>query len=250
MGILNVTIDSFSDGGKYIELEKALRRALEMEKEGADIIDIGGESSGPGSKGINQETELKRTIPLIKEIRKHSKIPISIDTTKAEIASQAIEAGANMINDVSAMRGDKQMAKVAAEKGCPIILMYSKDPSARTTVKETSYDDVLESIKEFLQERIKTARDMGIKRENIIIDPGMGHFISANPKYSLEVIARLSELKELGHPILIGLSRKSFLGGEIEDRDKIGLPLTTIAYLNGASIIRTHNVKMLCQQWN
>lgn len=251
MGILNLTPDSFSDGGKFNNLKSALKRAKEIEKQGADILDIGGEGTGPKSKNISLEEELKRVIPILKILRKHIKIPISIDTYKSEVAKQALENGADLINDVTALRGDKKMAEVIAKYGCPVILMYAKDSTARTTIKNKQYKDVIKAIKDFLKTRVKYAKKAGIK--NIIIDPGMGHFVSSLPQYSLEIISRLKELKFLKYPILIGISRKSFLGGEIKDRDKKALPLTAIAVQHGASIIRTHNVKAtvkICQQCN
>ena len=251
MGIINVTPDSFSDGGKYNIATKALRRALEMEKEGADIIDIGGESTGPNSTNVTTEEELRRVIPVIKLIRKHSKLPISIDTYKAEVARQALESGANIINDVTGLRGDINMAKIAAKYECPIIIMHSKDHSPRTTTKNKHYKNVIEEIKKFLTKQIEYAKSNGIKKKNIIIDPGMGNFISKIPKYSFEILAKLYELKKMGYSILIGISHKSFLGGSIEQREQKALALSAIAYLNGASIIRTHDVKntRLCLQW-
>ncbi len=250
MGILNLTPDSFSDGGEFNTIEKALRKVSKLEKEGADIIDIGGESTGPGSKDVSLEKELNRVIPLLREIRKHTKLPISIDTYKSQVAKKALEEGADMINDVTALRGDPSLAKVIAHYKCPIILMYSKDKTARTTLKEVHYKDVIKTIKAFLRKQINFAHEHNIK--NIIIDPGMGQFISSIPKYSFEIIARLNELKSLKHKILIGISRKSFLGGELTKRDEKSAALSTIAYLNGASIIRTHNIKETrsCLTWN
>lgn len=245
MGILNVTPDSFSDGGKYNTLEKAIKKAIELEQEGADIIDVGGESTGPNSKKITLEEELLRTIPVIKALRKITKLPISIDTYKSEVANQALLNGANMINDVTALRSDKKMAKIAKKHNCPIIMTYSKDNSPRTTIKEKSYKDVIKTIKEFFKNQILYAKKQGIKSGNIIIDPGMGQFISAIPRFSYEIIARLSELKTMGFFICIGISNKSFLMGKMETRDKKAKPLSVIAYLNGASIIRTHDVKGL-----
>ncbi len=252
MGILNVTPDSFSDGGKFNTIEKAVKRAKQIESEGADMIDIGGESTGPNSQNISLEEELKRVIPVIKRIRQISKLPISIDTYKSEVAAQALENGANLINDVTALRGDKNMAKIVSKYNCPIILMYSKDKTPRTTKETIEYKDILKTIKIFLKNRIKYAEKQGIKKSQIIIDPGMGAFISGIPKYSFEIIAKLKELKELGLPILIGISRKSFLGGRIETRDNKSSTLSAIAYLNGADIIRTHNIKAQreCLKWN
>ncbi|MEK7085667.1 MAG: dihydropteroate synthase [Patescibacteria group bacterium] len=257
MGILNVTPDSFSDGGKFNSIEKALKRAKEIEEEGADIIDIGGESTGPNSQNVSLKEELNRVIPVIKRLRQISKLPISIDTYKSEVAKQALENGANIINDVTALRGDKNMAKIAAKYNCPIILMYSKDNSPRTTKKAVEYKDVMNTIKTFLKSRIKYAKQQGIKNSQIIIDPGMGAFVSGIPEYSFEIIAKLNQLKSLKFPILIGISRKSFLGGEIGTRDSKSAALSAIAYLNGADIIRTHDIqstkqilKHICQQWN
>lgn len=252
MGILNVTPDSFSDGGKYFTPKRALKRALEMENEGADIIDIGGESTGPNSKDVTIEEELRRVIPVIKLIRKHTKLPISIDTYKSEVAQKSLEAGANIINDVTGLRGDKNMAKVAAKYKCKIIIMFSKDATQRTTIKTRHYKNVVLEIKKFLKKQIGYAKRSGIKNDNIIIDPGMGNFISKIPGYSFEIIAKLHELKKLGFPILVGMSHKSFLGGTTAEREKKALSLSAIAYINGASIIRTHDVKntRLCLQWS
>ncbi|MFH1533585.1 MAG: dihydropteroate synthase [Nitrospirota bacterium] len=245
MGILNVTPDSFSDGGSFNTLEKALKRAKELKKQGADILDIGGESTGPGSKHVSLEEELKRVIPIIKELRKITKLPISIDTYKSEVATQALDAGANMVNDVTALRGDQKMASVIAEYKCPVILMYSKDPTPRTTVKKVKYKNIIKTIKDFLKKQISYAKKHGISNSQIIIDPGMGQFISALPEYSYEIIARLHELKTLGYPILIGPSRKSFLGGTMDSRAEKGTVVSAIAYSAGASIIRTHDIKQI-----
>jgi len=245
MGILNVTPDSFSDGGVCFSLNKAISRAKEMIKEGADIIDVGGESSGPNSVFVSEEEELKRVIPVIKKIapicKKH-KVLISIDTYKSEVARQAVKAGASIINDVTALRGDPKMAKAAAELNVPIILMYSKDSTARTTRCEKKYKDVVKNVMEFLEKQIKYARDAGIKKENIIIDPGMGAFISAIPEYSFEILRRLFEFKKLGCEILIGTSRKSFLPGTLNQRLIPSLIANMVAVKNGARILRVHDV--------
>lgn len=239
MGILNVTPDSFSDGGKYMNPGLAFARARQMIEEGADIIDIGGESSGPGSADVLPEEELCRVIPVIKSIKGRL---ISIDTYKAEIARQAIFAGARMVNDVTALRGDPALAAVIAETGVPVALMYSKDTSARTTRVKKRYRDVVKTILEFLKERIDFALSQGIKREQIIIDPGMGAFISTDPKYSFEILQRLVEFKKLGCQILVGTSRKSFLPGKIEERLEPTLAANLLAIQNGADIIRVHDV--------
>ncbi len=243
MGILNLTPDSFSDGGSFNTTQKAIKRAKEMEEQGADIIDIGGESTGPGSKNISLEQELKRTIPILKKIRKHTNLPVSIDTYKAEVARQALEEGANIINDITALRGDPQMTTIASKYKCPIVLMYSKDNSPRTTTKKIEYKDVIATIKTFFRKQFKVAKKHKVSSNQIIIDPGMGQFISSIPKYSYEIIARLSELTTSKNKILIGISRKSFLGNQIETRLEKGLIASAIAYLNGASILRTHDIR-------
>lgn len=243
MGILNMTPDSFSDGAKFNNLSKALKRIKEMEQEGADIIDIGGESTGPNSKDVSLEEERKRVIPILKEALKITKLPISIDTYKSEIAEECLSLGASIINDVTALRGDKNMGKIIAKYKVPLIIMYSKDPTARTTQTEKKYKNVIETIKKFLKQQIRIAKKSGIKDSQIIIDPGMGNFISKIPKYSFEILNNLNKLKILKKPICIGASRKSFLGGKMEERDIKGEMVSAIAYLNGASIIRTHDVK-------
>ncbi|MFH1720482.1 MAG: dihydropteroate synthase [Patescibacteria group bacterium] len=247
MGVLNVTPDSFSDGGKFLNPDnpdKAVAHAMKMIKEGADIIDIGGESTGPGSKNVSIKEELERVIPVIKAIRKKDgEIAISIDTYKAKVAEEALKAGANMINDVTAMRSDSKMVDLVKKTGVPVCLMYSKDSTARTTKKNVKYDDVIQHIGRFLQKRIFLAENKGVKPEQIIIDPGMGVFVSGDPKYSFEILARLGEFKSLGYPILIGPSRKSFLGGKMRDRREGTLAASLVAMMNGASIIRVHDVK-------
>ncbi|MFC1655462.1 dihydropteroate synthase [Patescibacteria group bacterium] len=247
MGILNVTPDSFSDGGKFNLEDQAVKRFEEMIEEGADIIDIGGESTGPGSQDVSLKEELERVIPILQRVRKISDVWISVDTYKAKVAKQALDAGANMINDVLAFRGDARMLDVVKESDVPIVLMYSKDPTGRTTGKEKNYEDVVEHIKIFLEERIKLAEQNGIKKERIIVDPGQGAFVSSDPKYSLQILDRLQEFKTLGVPILIGSSRKSVVGQTLNlplhQRLEGSLACAAVAVMNGASIIRAHDVK-------
>lgn len=242
MGILNITPDSFSDGGKFMTLEEAIKQAKKMIEEGVDILDIGGESTGPNSKFVTQEEELLRVIPVIKAIREFSEIPISIDTYKANVALEAIKSGADMINDVTALREDQKMADVVKKSKCPVIMMYSKDSSPRTTIKDKKYTDVMQTIKKFFEERLKYAKTKGIKGDQIILDPGMGQFISNLPHYSFEIIAKLQEFEIFKKPILVGFSRKSFLKDEIPSREEKEKALSAIAYINGANIIRTHDV--------
>lgn len=249
MGILNVTPDSFSDGGEFEGVERAVARAREMVEEGATIIDIGGESTGPGSLDVKLEEELERVIPVVRAVSEAlPEVLISVDTWKAEVARQAIEAGAGMVNDVTALRGDSGMARVVAEARVPVILMYSKDATARTSKKAVEYEDVMATVIEFLKERVAAAEAGGVTRAQIILDPGMGAFVSTFPKYSLEILERLNELVSLDYPVLVGASRKSFIreiwGGEKpEDRLEGSLEAAKMAAQNGASILRVHDVK-------
>lgn len=249
LAILNTTPDSFSDGGKHNTPTKALKKALQLLKDGVDIIDIGGQSTAPNAPKISTAEELARTIPIIKALRAKTKAPISIDTTNAQVAQKALQAGATIINDVSALRADRRMASVAAKANCQIILMYSKD-SKQTTIHPKQYRDIIQTIAAFFTKRIAYAKAQGINPKNIILDPGLGHFISADPKYSYEIIARLPELKAKfpKHKFLLGISRKSFLGGPIEERDNRGLPLQILAAHLGADYLRTHEVKELKNQ--
>ena len=234
MGVLNVTPDSFSDGGRFCSADKAVSCAKEMFSDGAAIIDIGGESTGPGSQDVSLDEELARVIPVITAVRKElPDVFISIDTCKFAVAQKAIEAGADMINDVTAGRNDMQIL----DMNVPIVLMYSKDDTPRTTKENVQYDDVMRTIVTFLEGRIAVA-----KSKQIIVDPGMGAFVSGDPKYSFEILKKLAELKSLGLPILVGASRKSFLGGEVSDRLESSTSAAVLAVNNGAKIIRAHNV--------
>ncbi len=248
MGILNVTPDSFYDGGQFEGVRRAGERAREMIVEGADIIDIGGESTGPGSSDVSLEEELRRVVPVIEAISdQRSAIRMSIDTYKAEVARQALKSGANMVNDVMAGRGDPEMFRVIAQAGCSYVMMRSKDNSPRTTKADTQYADVMKTIHAFFEERLEEALKAGIKKEQIILDPGLGHFVSSDPKYSFEILERLEELQDLGCPLLVSPSRKSFTAGPEnfppEKRLENTLIATKIAIAHGASIIRTHDVR-------
>lgn len=259
MGVVNVTPNSFSDGGKFLDPAAAIAHARQLLEEGADIVDVGGESTGPGSVDVSVEEELRRVIPVIKGIAamqshrsridgaslKPVKVTISIDTYKSEVAREAIKAGARMVNDVTALRGDLAMARAVAEAGIPIILMYSKDATARTTRNPLHYDDVVKTVYEFLQTRTEYAIAAGISRENIIIDPGMGAFVSGEARYSYELLERLREFESLGFSILVGVSRKSFLPGALNERLAPGLAANELAVKNGASFLRVHDVAAL-----
>ncbi len=248
MGVVNVTPDSFSDGGDFYKQEDAEKQIKKLIKYGADIIDIGGESTGPNSQGVSLEDEMKRVKPIIDFIVKnklYKKAEFSIDTYKAPVARYALENGFTIVNDVTALRGDPDIVDVLVEYQPRVILMYSKDQTPRTTTENMQYADVIASIKSFLIGQIVVLLDAGFPEENIILDPGMGMFISADPKYSFEIIERLPELKQMGYPICVGVSRKSFLGGKLKDREIPSAEWSIRAIKNGADIVRTHNVTLL-----
>ncbi len=247
VAILNVTPDSYYDGGQLLNTSALLQKAKEAVDGGADILEIGGESTGPESKEVPEETEKSRVLPALRALR--SAFPsawIAIDTTKAQVAEAALSIGADMINDISAGRADPAMFSCIAKHGCPYVMMYAKDPTPRTTRTEMQYDDVMKAIREFLTERIALARQSGIEKSQLILDPGLGHFVSSNPKYSFEILSRLVEITDLG-PILVSPSRKSFLAGKQNLPPSERLPATLEASLlavkNGASLIRTHDPK-------
>jgi dihydropteroate synthase len=244
MGILNLTPDSFSDGGKFLKKEDALRHAQEMEKEGADIIDVGGESTRPGARTVSLKEELRRVIPLIRELRKKIRIPISIDTRKAKVAKEAIENGANIINDVSALRYDPDMFRVAKKYRVPIIIMHMKG-TPRSMQNSPQYRDVISEIYAFFEKTIQKMVQEGIDENKIIIDPGIG--FGKTLEHNLQILRRLREFKSLGRPILVGPSRKSFIGQILNlpvDRRLNGtLASCACAIMNGADILRVHDVR-------
>jgi dihydropteroate synthase len=245
MGILNVTPDSFSDGGQFSHQETAIKQALAMIDRGADIIDIGGQSTRPGAKQITLEEELQRVIPIIKEIRELSDIPISIDTTRATVAQEAIEMGADIVNDISSGTFDRAMLSTVAKLQVPIILMHIKG-TPETMQNFTDYQDLIGEIKLFFQAKIEEAIELGIKKEHIIIDPGIG--FAKNYEQNLEILRNIQQLKTLGFPILIGTSRKSFIGkilNQENPQDRIWGTAATCSYAitQGANILRVHDVK-------
>ena len=244
MGILNVTADSFYDGGQYLKKGEAVKKALQMAEDGADIIDVGGESSRPGSKPVSPEEELKRVIPVIKEAAKKTDAAISVDTTKAEVARQAIDAGAQIVNDISAMRFDPAMAEVCAKTKVGVILMHTRGTPV-TMQMDVKYDDLISEIFNHLKERVSFAVKAGIKKERIAVDPGIGFGKGAED--NLKIIKRLSEFKSIGRPVVLGTSRKSFIGKVLglDVKDRLEGTIATIAagILNGASIVRVHDVK-------
>ncbi len=244
MGILNVTPDSFSDGNKYLNADKAVERALEMIVQGADIIDIGGESTRPGAKRISAEVELKRVIPIIKELRNNSDILISIDTTKAEVAKEALQAGASILNDVSALQFDADMIGVLQNfPEVPVVLMHMQG-TPETMQDDPHYEDVIEEILNFFEERINYCEVNGISRKRIVIDPGIG--FGKRQEDNLNILKKISEFKCLGVPIILGASRKSFIGNiydsDMEGRLAGSLAATAFAFQNNIEIIRVHDV--------
>jgi dihydropteroate synthase len=245
MGILNVTPDSFSDGNQYFDADKAVERALEMMTQGTDIIDIGGESTRPGAIKVNAESELERIIPVIKKLRKKSDIPISIDTTKAVVAKKALQAGASILNDISALQFDADMINVLQNfPEVPVLLMHMQG-TPETMQVNPHYDDVIEEILSFFEERINFCEKNGIFRERIIIDPGIG--FGKRQEDNLIILKKISEFKCLGVPIMLGASRKSFIGN-IYDSDATerltgSLASTAFAFQNRIEIIRVHDVQ-------
>lgn len=245
MGVVNVTPDSFSDGGLYFTPERAIVHAKDLEKAGADIVDIGGESSRPSSQPISLEEELRRVVPVIKAIAPELKIPISIDTYKAKVAQAAIEAGAKIVNDISALRFDEDMAKVVADYKTPVVLMHMKGTPKDMQINPY-YENVLQEVYDFLAERIDYALTQGIDKVQIAIDPGIG--FGKRLEDNLRLIKHLSFFKTLGRPILLGPSRKTFIGKvlniEVPAQRDIGtLGVVALATLLGVDIIRVHAVK-------
>jgi dihydropteroate synthase len=249
MGVLNVTPDSFSDGGLFLDADAAVTRALEMEHAGADILDIGGESTRPGSQGVSAEEELRRILPVLEKLRGKIKIPISVDTSKSEVAEAAAAAGAEILNDVTALQNDPRIADVARRRKLPLILMHMRG-RPRTMQKGPFAKDVVRDVLAGLGKAVAIARRAGVAKSQIIIDPGIGFGKSYSQNF--ELLARLPELAKLGFPILIGTSRKSFIGRALE-----GSPRATVAkperiwgtaatvaasILQGAHIVRVHDV--------
>jgi dihydropteroate synthase len=245
MGVVNVTPDSFSDGGKYLSVQAAIDRALELESEGADFVDIGGESSRPGSEFISATEELKRIIPVIKGLQGKLNIPISVDTLKAEVAEKAIVAGAEIINDISAMTFDQRMAYVISDSKAAVVLMHMKGIPKTMQEGAISYADLMGDIVRHLSEQIEIAYSHGIGSEKIVVDPGVG--FGKRVQDNLAIIRNLSELKIFGLPILTGVSRKSFIGyitnvGPPAERLEGTAAAITASILKGSHIVRVHDV--------
>ena len=244
MGILNVTPDSFSDGNRYNDVSRAVERALQMEADGADIIDIGGESTRPSAPPVSAEEELARVVPVVERLSGCLRIPLSIDTYKAAVAREALRAGAEIINDISGLTFDAQMAEVVAAAGSGLVLMHTRGTPVEMQ-KDTSYGDLVAEVRAHLGAALACAEARGIPRERIILDPGLG--FGKSTRGNLELVSHLQELVSLGRPVLVGPSRKSFigtvLGREVHERLFGTAATVAISVANGATVIRVHDVK-------
>ena len=237
MGILNVTPDSFSDGGSYTSIDKAMEQAEKMIQQGADIIDVGGESTRPGHVQIGDEEEIKRVVPVIREIKKKFDIPVSIDTYKSVVAKAALEAGADLLNDIWGFRYDEKMAELAAEYDVPVCLMHNRD--------NLDYDDFMEDVKKDLQISLDIAEKYGIKKENIMLDPGVG--FGKTYEQNLMVMNHLEEIVDMGYPVLLGTSRKSVIGLTldlpVDEREEGTLATSVLGAIKGCQFVRVHDVE-------
>jgi dihydropteroate synthase len=244
MGIVNVTPDSFYDGGKRLDTARAAADGFEMIESGAEILDIGGESTRPGAQPVSLDEELRRVLPVIGELRKGSSVPISVDTSKEAVARAALDAGADIVNDISALRFDPAMTALVAREGVPVILMHMQGVP-RTMQREPHYQDVIREVRDFLAERIRAAKQAGIAQEQIIIDPGIG--FGKTLAHNLALLKNLQLLNSLGQPLLVGVSRKAFIGNILnaagpEDRLEGSVAAAVSAALSGANILRVHDV--------
>ncbi|MDP3038477.1 MAG: dihydropteroate synthase [Deltaproteobacteria bacterium] len=248
MGALNVTPDSFSDGGHFFDREKAIEEGLRLAQGGADILDIGGESTRPGAKPLDAEEEKRRVIPLIRTLVQKIDIPISVDTRKASVAEKALETGAEMINDISALRFDERMAEVVARWKVPVVLMHMRG-NPETMQLDTHYDDFLGEILSFFRERVAFAESRGIPADQIVLDPGIGFGKSLEEQHNLILLKYLQSFKVLEKPLLIGTSRKAFIGKILglppQEREEGTMATVAVAILNGANIVRVHEVERM-----
>jgi dihydropteroate synthase len=244
VGIVNVTPDSFSDGGRHFDAADAVAAARRMAAEGAALVDVGGESTRPGSEGVPLDEELRRVVPVLEQVA--GELPVSIDTSKAEVARRALALGAVLVNDVTALRADPELAGVVADGGAYVCLVHMLG-EPRTMQDDPRYEDVVADVARFLEERLAFAVAQGIPEERVALDPGIG--FGKTVEHNLELLARLDELTALGRPILVGLSRKRFLGRVLGDPDALTGPITTgvaaavLAYERGASLFRVHDVR-------
>jgi dihydropteroate synthase len=250
MGVVNVTPDSFSDGGLFLDPEAAIARGHELAAQGAEILDVGGESTRPGAEAVSAEEERERIEPVVSglAVEGGASVPVSIDTSKAAVAQAALDAGAEIVNDVTALRGDPELAGLCADRGCGLVLMHMLG-TPRTMQDSPAYDDVVDDIKGFLAERIAAAVAAGIDEERIWIDPGIG--FGKTLEHNVELLRRLGELRDLGRPIVVGTSRKSFIGRltgrEVDERLGGTIASNVLAAVAGAEVIRGHDVLELRQ---
>lgn len=248
MGVLNVTPDSFSDGGRWFDTDAAIAHALEMVEQGADILDVGGESTRPGATAVPESEELDRVIPVIEAVVSRSPVPISIDTRKASVARAAVEAGAAILNDTGGEEADPAMPGVAAETGAAVVFMHSRGTPA--TMREmTAYDDVVVDVRDFLVDAAEKLQAAGVQRDSIVLDPGFG--FAKTTQQSFELLDRLDEIVAAGYPVLAGTSRKSFIGAVLdlpEDQRVEGTAATVAwAIARGAAIVRVHDVREMAR---
>lgn len=245
MGIVNVTPDSFSDGGKFFDHKKAVDQALRLVEEGADILDVGGESTRPGSDEVPEEEEIRRVLPVIQAAVKYTTAPVSIDTTKSGVAKAALDAGAAMVNDVSALRFDDNMGQVVAEAGVPLVVMHMRGTPKIMQAGPIEYRDLMGEIRAFLEQAISKAIDAGIEKDQIIVDPGLG--FGKTPRHNLMILNRIGELFALGRPVLVGPSRKAFIGKvldkDVNERLHGTAAAVAAAVAGGAHILRVHDVE-------
>jgi len=244
MGILNVTDDSFYDGGRYADPSRAVDRGVAMCEDGADIVDIGGESTRPGADPVSAKDEIEKVVPLVSALAERIDVPISVDTYKAEVAREAIVAGARIINDISALRFDEKMVEVAADAGVPVVLMHMQG-TPRDMQKNPSYNNAVKEIAGFLRERVEFAVSRGVARDAAIVDPGIG--FGKTTEHNLEILSGIASFHAIGCPVLVGPSRKSFIGNvlnlPVEERLEGTAAAVAVAVMNGADIVRVHDVK-------
>ncbi len=245
MGIVNVTPDSFSDGGRHFSWEAGVRHGLELIEQGADLLDIGGESTRPGAVPVPLEEELARVVPVVRELARHTAVPLSVDTSKAEVARQCLDAGARIVNDVTALAGDGNMAEVLRQTGAGVILMHMQGTPATMQI-DPQYEEVVADVRRFLGERLQAAASLGIAAENMVLDPGIG--FGKTLDHNLTLLARLDALQDLGRPVCLGVSRKGFLGKvlgrPIEERLAGALAAVSYAMARGAvQVVRVHDVR-------
>jgi dihydropteroate synthase len=244
MGIVNVTPDSFSDGGRYLGHDAAVAHAMQLVEQGADLLDIGGESTRPGSQPVPLEDELARVVPVVRRLAQLTSVPLSVDTSKAEVARQALEAGAHIINDVTALQGDPAMLDVARTHEAGVIVMHMQDTPA-TMQLAPHYEDVVAEVGDFLEARLQSCRNLGIAGERVVLDPGFG--FGKTHEHNLRLLARLEELQRLGRPVCLGVSRKSIFGKVLHRpvHERLAGSLTAVCYSlmrRSAQIVRVHDV--------